>query len=262
MRRLTFAALVAVAALAALNWRAQLQTHQRLDVIAAALSERPAVLPPAPSPGPAVLSPKTEQQALPREDSGRRASEYTIEAPDVLTIEAATKDPKSGKVERLPGQPISGTFSVRPDGTVGLGQWGSVPVSGLAPDEASQAIRRHIADARPQEVSAESLTVSVGVLAYNSKRYYVITDGDSGDQVLAFPITTNTETVIDAIANVPGLPDIAGKRNIWVVRRTTNAGQPWQMLPVEWRAITEHHITATNYQIQPGDRVYVKRATN
>src|SRR5204862_5512953 len=98
----------------------------------------------------------------------------------------------------------------------------------------------------------------IDVLAYNSKRYYVIFDGGGfGEQVIAFPIT-GSETVLDAISNVYGLSDVASKRNIWVARRTPHCGQPWQILPVDWIGITQHGITLTNYQVMPGDRIYVK----
>ena len=35
-------------------------------------------------------------------------------------------------------------------------------------------------------------------------------------------------------------------------------GQPWQILPVDWIGITQHGVTWTNYQVMPGDRIYVK----
>jgi polysaccharide export outer membrane protein len=75
--------------------------------------------------------------------------------------------------------------------------------------------------------------------------------------VISFPVT-GSETVLDAIANIGGLSDIASKRNIWVARRTPHPGQPWQILPVDWIGITQHGITFTNYQVLPGDRIYVK----
>ena len=123
----------------------------------------------------------------------------------------------------LPVQPISGPFQVRLDGTVGLGFWGSVPVAGLTLDQAAEAIRSHLLQHETLKqfgTAAESVIVIVDVLAYNSKRYYVITDGGGfGEQVFPFPIT-GSETVLDAMGNINGLPDVASKRNIWVARRT------------------------------------------
>jgi polysaccharide export outer membrane protein len=104
----------------------------------------------------------------------------------------------------------------------------------------------------------EAIFVSVDVIAYNSKRYYVIFDGGGfGEQVVSFPIT-GSETVLDALSNVGGLSDVSSKRNVWVARRTPHPGQPWQILPVDWVGITQHGHTFTNYQVLPGDRIYVK----
>ena len=93
---------------------------------------------------------------------------------------------------------------------------------------------------------------------YNSKRFYVIFDGAGlGEQVIPQPIT-GSETVLDAVAAVNGLPSVASKRNIWVARRTPHPDCPEQILVVDWVGITQHGLTTTNYQIMPGDRVYVK----
>lgn len=218
-------------------------------------------------------------EAVPRELAKITLPPYVIEAPDQLLIEVVQRSrvPKLDKegneqkrdgqtiyetvTDRLPVQPVSGQFLVRLDGTVGLGFWGSVPVSGLTLDQAADSIRAHLLkqDALKQfGTRLESITVIVDVVAYNSKRYYVITDGAGfGEQVFPFPMT-GSETVLDAIANINGLPDVASKRNIWVARRTPHPGQPWQIMPVDWVGITQHGIAYTNYQVMPGDRIYVK----
>jgi polysaccharide export outer membrane protein len=218
--------------------------------------------------------------AVPRELEKIVLPPYVIEAPDQLLLEVILKgqfpelddkgDERKDKdgnpiykpgVIRLPVQPISGPFMVRLDGTVGLGFWGSVPVAGLTLDQAAESIRSYLGrheELRKFGTRLESIMVIVDVLAYNSKRYYVITDGGGfGEQVSAFPIT-GSETVMDAIANIGGLSDISSKRNIWVARRTPHPGEPWQILPVDWVGTSQHGITYTNYQIMPGDRVYVK----
>jgi polysaccharide export outer membrane protein len=206
---------------------------------------------------------------------------YVIEAPDQLLIEVIHRttqprlganneprtDKKTGKEiidpvsERLPVQAVSGPFLVRIDGTVNLGFWGAVPVSGLTLEQAADAIRAQVIRnpvLTQYGTKPENITVIVDVMAYNSKRYYVITDGGGfGEQVVSFPIT-GSETVMDAIANIGGLSDVSSKRNIWVARRTPHPGQPWQILPVDWVGTSQHGITCTNYQLMPGDRVYVK----
>ena len=204
---------------------------------------------------------------------------YVVEAPDNLLIEVvqrakvpefadgkALTDAKGNEIkvdgtQRLPVQPISGPFQVRIDGTVGLGFWGSVQVSGLTLDQTAEAIRQQVLKNKvlvDLGTKPESLVVIVDVIAYNSKRYYVVMDGGGyGEQVYPFPIT-GSETVLDALGNVFGLHTVASKRNIWVARRSPHADHPWQILPVDWIGITQHGITTTNYQIMPGDRIYVK----
>jgi polysaccharide biosynthesis/export protein len=214
--------------------------------------------------------------AVPRELDKVTLPPYVIEAPDTLIIHVVQRaqidDPdgakdKEGRVlkkdvtKQLPIQDITGQFIVRPDGTVGLGFWGSVTVAGLSLDQAADAIRQHLvrSDVLQQgRVRPESLIVVVDVLAYNSKFYYVVTDGGGyGEQLYRFPIT-GSETVMDAVANINGLPPVASKRNIWVARRCPNPSLPFQILPVDWVGITQHGLIETNYQILPGDRVYVK----
>lgn len=182
---------------------------------------------------------------------------YVIEAPDVLTIEAILR---SGDLTRpLPSQPVSGQFVVRPDGTVGLGLWGSVNVSGLTLDQTSEAVRKHLVGhdlLKEKDARAESVSVVVDVVAYNSKKYYLITEGAEGEQVVSLPCT-GSERVLDAIAQVNGLSGRLATSEFSVARPSTQAGQPSQILPVDWAAIKQGN-TATNYQLLPGDRLYIK----
>ncbi len=147
-------------------------------------------------------------------------------------------------------QDIRGEHLVGPDGTVRLGVYGSVRVCGLTLDEARAAIEQHLGRFlfRPQ--------VSVDVFAYNSKVYYVIADGGGNGEVVTRWAATGNETVLDAVSNINGLPAVASKRRIWV-SRPGPPGCPRQLLPVDWDAIVRGAETGTNYQILPGDRVYV-----
>lgn len=147
-------------------------------------------------------------------------------------------------------QQISGQHIVRSDGTVGLGSYGSVYVTGMTIAQAKAAIEAHLAKYlyRPEVV--------VDVYAFNSKKYYVITDfAGSGEQVVALPHTGN-ETVLDAVANIGGLSAVSSKK-LWVARPApTDCGDD-QILPVDWCGITRRGQVKTNYQILPGDRVYI-----
>jgi len=175
---------------------------------------------------------------VPREQARVTLPPYIIDPPDVLLIESTQK---------LPDQPIRGQHLIRPDGTVGLGIYGSVYVAGMTLDQAREATR--IKD-------FEIRNLAVDVAAYNSKYYYVISDGGGfGEQVTRFPVTGN-ETVLDAISQIGGLGAVSSKKHIWVAR-TTGGHHHQQTLPVDWVGIT-HGRTETNYQVMPNDRVYVK----
>jgi polysaccharide export outer membrane protein len=149
-------------------------------------------------------------------------------------------------------QQINGDHLVRPDGTIGLGTYGGVFVAGMTLEQAKGAIEQHLSKylQRPE--------ISVDVFAYNSKAYYIVMDGGGyGEQVYRLPSTGN-ETVLDALANVNGLPVAADKKRIWVSRPAPADAGCLQVLPVDWNAIVRGAATATNYQIMPGDRIYVE----
>jgi len=147
-------------------------------------------------------------------------------------------------------QQISGEHLVGPDGTVNLATYGTVYVAGLTIEEAQAAIekqvRKYLLDPK----------VSVDVYAYNSKVYYVITQGAGlGDGLLRVPITGN-ETVLDALAQVNGLSRLSSK-HIWIARPAPGGMGCDQVLPVNWDEITKGGATATNYQILPFDRIFI-----
>lgn len=147
-------------------------------------------------------------------------------------------------------QVITGQHLIRPDGTVSLGVYGSVHVAGMTLAEVKTAIEGHLTQ------FIHEPEVSTDVLAYNSKVYYVITDGGGfGETVVRLPCTGN-ETVLDAIANIQGLSQVSS-RKIWVARPAPAGAQTAQVLDVNWREITKEGITTTNYQLLPGDRIYI-----
>jgi polysaccharide biosynthesis/export protein len=147
-------------------------------------------------------------------------------------------------------QQIVGEHLVGPDGRVNLGTYGSVRVVGMTLEEAKEAIEERLSKflADPQVV--------VDVFAYNSKKYYIITQGAGlGDNVVDQPITGN-ETVLDAISRIGGISRVSSKK-IWIARPAPNGVGCEQILPVNYDEITKGAVTATNYQLMPGDRVFI-----
>lgn len=205
-------------------------------------SEPPAALLP---PIAGIHSHAATGHAAPTEVSKVSLPPYIIEPPDILLIEApALKD-----------QDVRGQHLVRPDGTVGLGIYGSVYVAGMTLEQAREAVAQQLAK-RKKNITADD--VIVDVLAYNSKFYYVITDGGGfGEQVYRFPITGG-ETLLDAIGQINGLPPVASKKHIWIARRNAGGQGGEQILPVDWIGISQRGNALANYQVMPGDRIYVR----
>jgi polysaccharide export outer membrane protein len=149
-------------------------------------------------------------------------------------------------------QQIRGEHLVRPDGTIGLGVYGNVRVTGLTLAEVKEVLEAHLAQFlyKPE--------VSVDVAGFNSHVYYVIADRPGlGELLVRAPVTGN-ETVLDAVSQIYGLPAAASKKLVWISRPAPEDASCNQILPVDWLAITQGGSTATNYQIFPGDRIYVK----
>jgi polysaccharide export outer membrane protein len=146
-------------------------------------------------------------------------------------------------------QRIIGPHLVAMDGTVTLGSYGNVSVVGLTVAQARMALQLYLLQ------FFDSLDLSVEISGYNSKIYYIVTQGAGfGDSVSRFPITGN-ETVLDAISQVNGLRQFSSKR-IWVARPTDAFGS-MQRLEVSWEDITANANARSNYQILPGDRVFI-----
>ena len=170
----------------------------------------------------------------------RRHLAQLIENPEVSVSLAAS----SG------AQQISGEHLVGPDGRINLSTYGSVYIAGLTLDQARLTIEKHLS------TYLENPQVAVDVFAYNSKTYYVITQGaGQGDDVSEFPITGN-ETVLDAIAQLGGLSQLSSTR-IFIARPAPNGVGCEQILPVNWMEISRGGSTATNYQLMPRDRLYI-----
>jgi polysaccharide export outer membrane protein len=198
---------------------------------------------------PALIAAGVPHPPVPRECAKVALPPYVIEPPDILLIETALADVRV--------QPVRGQHLVRPDGTVSLGVYGDAFVGGMTLQQAKVVIGQVLAG-RIKDFDLKALNVDI--LAYNSKFYYVITDGGGyGQQLYRLPIT-GSDTVIDAIAQIGGLPTVASKK-IWLARRTCSSGTGApEKLPVDWCAITSGSPD-TNYQVLPGDRIFVQSSS-
>lgn len=210
---------------------------------------------PKQQPGYSFLPPVavTHPVHAPREFEKRTLSAYVIEHPDVLQIEGTPDLINPDKSVQLNGPAIVG-----PDGCISLATLGRVFVAGKTIDEAkveiAQVIQRRQPDVKLEEILGK---LKVDIAAFNSKFFYVISDGAGyGEQVVKVPITGN-DTILDAVAAIQGLPAVASKKRIWLARATPAHSDP-QILPVDWQGIAMGGRASTNYQMFPGDRLYIQ----
>ena len=70
-------------------------------------------------------------------------------------------------------------------------------------------------------------------------------------------LITGNETVLDALADVGGLSSTSDRLRVWVARPTPGDSGQDQILPVDYAAIVRYGDPSTNYQLLPGDRIYV-----
>ena len=201
----------------------------------------------------------------PREGEKQTLPPYVIEPPDILLIRAS-------RAITLPTQPLDGQHLVKMDGYVNLGIYGEVYLAGHTLEQARDIVAQALLNRRvkgknpdDKDSKATELTLDdikkelqVDVLAFNSKFYFIIIDGGGyGERVYRIPFTGN-ETVLDAFSQIGGIPEVSSKRNMWIARSTTHDSNHPAILPIDWRGVSQCAESKTNYQLYPGDRIYVK----
>jgi polysaccharide export outer membrane protein len=184
---------------------------------------------------------RPESRACRSSSAGRNSPRCGDAGTGTVGVRFARRDGWQAANRRAaPGRP-------RRDGDTRM--YGSVPVVGLTLAQAKTAIEQHLTQ------HLEDPEIFIDVFTYNSKVYNVILEGAGlGDRVHRFVVTGN-DTVLDAIANIEGMTSVSSKK-IWIARPVPFTDQT-QILPVDWNGVTACGIAATNYQILPGDRVFV-----
>ncbi|TWT78258.1 Polysaccharide biosynthesis/export protein [Posidoniimonas polymericola] len=172
--------------------------------------------------------------------------EYVVEPPDVVTLDVVADAPD--ELTKLQGEHLVG-----PDGRIVLGEFGSVYVTGLTLEEAQAAIEKQLGLPRDG-----AKTIALDVFAYNSKRFFVISKNPvAGDSITQLPITGN-DTVLDALAQMGGSQTADAK--IYISRPSAKGNGAAAVLPVNYEEVLRG-VTRTNYQLLPGDRLFVEPPT-
>jgi polysaccharide export outer membrane protein len=186
-----------------------------------------------------------------------RVAGMTIDEAQKAINEHLTKYLKELKLQVSLGQSrgmqsIQGPHIVRMDGTVGMGIYGSVYLANMTIDDARRAVELHLSQYVQQP------EINLDVYSYNTKWYYIIQDrAGYGQTVMRLPIT-GRDTILDAMSYMFGTIYFSSNKHIWLARPNGQDPNQMQIFPVNWPAITQGGSPATNYQLLPGDRIYVQ----
>lgn len=177
--------------------------------------------------------------ALPRELSERVMPVYIVEPGDVLYLEPVNFDSEM----RLPAdQPV------QPDGTISAGRYGRVHVAGLTIPQIRGLIERRITSVDGEKAEG----VVVRLVDWKSKVFYVMGEVNSPG---AYPISGG-ETFLDAIVAAGDITRRANRHQI-ILSRPTDPCDNRLVLPICYDNVVQLGDSSTNYQIQPGDRIFV-----
>jgi hypothetical protein len=123
-------------------------------------------------------------------------------------------------------------------------------------DDVEKAVRSHI-EAQAKDAKEKDIgPITVRIVTRSSKVYYVL-----GEVNAPGSFTLNgRETVLDGILAAGGLTDKASRSNV-ILARPSPPPSCRTVLPICYREIVQLGDTSTNYQLQPGDRIYVASRT-
>jgi len=189
----------------------------------------------------AILNASPSPANLPKELNLSVVPVHYLQPGDVLLIEPVEFNDNV----RLPADQM-----VLSDGTIDLGAFGRLQVAGMTLEDAERAVEQRLVD-----MEAEPAQVNVRLME-SVERYYVIGEVQSPG---AYPLVGH-ETVLDGILQAGGLTDRAAPCKILLARPTTPRSCRIT-LPICYRQITQLGDTSTNYQLQPGDRIFVASRT-
>jgi beta-lactamase regulating signal transducer with metallopeptidase domain/protein involved in polysaccharide export with SLBB domain len=180
------------------------------------------------------------------------AEPYHIEPPDVLSIELMW-DGFEGKGEngawlKAKNVQMTGDFLVGPDGAIVLNGGTQIHVAGMTVEEVKKAllVKQSGHYGAPQ--------VNVKVAQDNSKVVYIVEKRPSGDCVTRIPCTkeTNILQVLTAEMNHVDIKD-----KIHIMSPVGHTGRPADRLEVDLEALLTKRDLTTNYDLLPGDRIFV-----
>ncbi len=174
---------------------------------------------------------------VPRELAMELLPSHIVQPGDTLLVQPVELDAPI----RLPPDQL-----VQPDGSIDLGQYGRPVVAGKTLPQIEVQVRDLI-----KTKQKDAVAVTVRLLSRPGNVFYVLGDVNAPG---AFPITGH-DTVLSAITQAGGLTRKASEQNVILARPTMPDGCR-VVFPVCYTNIVQLGDTSTNYQLQPGDRVF------
>lgn len=175
---------------------------------------------------------------IPRELEKTVLSTFVVQCGDSLVIEP-------GSLESPLRFPSDQT--VLADGTIDLGKYGRLVVAGKSVEQIEADV-----DAAISAVEKRPAPVNVRLASPTSAVYYVLGEVNSPG---SFPLI-GRETVLDGLIAAGGISDKSSRCTI-ILARPSPPGGCRIVLPICYRHIVQLGDTSTNYQLMPGDRIYV-----
>jgi polysaccharide export outer membrane protein len=176
---------------------------------------------------------------LPRELQKTTLDEYRVEPGDGLLILPHDLESKI----RLPADQ-----TVLADGTIDLSKYGRLYVAGRSVAEIEAMVQEIV---KKKEKDEDVGFIDVRLVNRTSKVYYVIGEVTTPGK---FTLVGN-ETVLDGIMTAGGMTDRSSWRDVILVRPIGDG--TGYVLKVDIGAVIRLGAAATNYQLCPGDRIYV-----
>lgn len=190
-----------------------------------------------------VRRPVPRSLPVPRELEKTVLPQYILQPGDVLIVEPTTLDSPL----RFPADQ-----TILADGTIDLGRYGRLVVAGKTIEQVETDVTSTVRSVEPGPIDP----INVRLVNPTSAVYYVLGEVSSPG---SYPLI-GRETVLDAILQAGGLSDRASPCNI-VLSRPSPPDGCRIVLPVCYRQIAQLGDTSTNYQVMPGDRIYVATRT-
>ena len=180
----------------------------------------------------------------PRELSKMALEAFYVQPGDVLLLEVIDLESDI----RLPADQ-----TVMVDGTIDLGEYGRIVVAGMTVEQIEVAVTAAVQSLH-RDVTIKPINVRLNVA--ESAVYYVLGEVNAPG---SYPLI-GRETVLDGIVTAGGLSDRASECQV-ILSRPTPPGSCRIVLPVCYDRVVQLGDTTTNYQLRPGDRIYVGTRT-